>query len=179
MRRCSAGGIGGRRLSRRAIATFASLALTALMASTASASGSEELAMTDLLDWIAATTEHEVDRVRRALPAIVFATPGEELRFGDESLRIAPEMGGIWDTEHRLIVLVEPWHAADPVDLSILLHELVHAVQSGEGGSVCDPEAEWEAYELQARWLAERGIVMLIDWNEVWEHSLCPDDAAP
>jgi len=161
-----------------AIVTAISLSL-AVPGESASKSRFDASRLQDLLDWIEATLDRDVDGLRQSPPSIVFAEPGEELDLGDQSLMIAPEMGGVWDTETRQIILVQPWNATDPVDLSILLHELVHALQADEGVSVCNPEAEVEAYGLQSSWLAEHDIVMLVDWSEVWEHAPCGVESAP
>lgn len=133
----------------------------------------------ELLDWIEDRTGHDVEGLRRSLPSIVLAALGDELRFGDESILITPQIGGLWNTETQQIVLVEPWQASAPIDLSILLHELVHAVQADAGGSVCNPDAEWEAYSLQVTWLAEHDVVMFVDWNEVLEHATCEEEVPP
>lgn len=140
----------------------------------------------ELLDWIegnAPTIEsnvlYAVDPLRRKPPDIVFAEPGDPIELGGELLVVDPMMGGVWDADERLIVLVQPWHSSEPVDRSILLHELVHAVQSANGASVCDADAEWEAYAMQTQWLAERDIIMFVDWEEVARYAHCPLESAP
>ena len=53
---------------------------------------------------------------------------------------------------------------ADPVARSILVHELVHYRQHSEGAiglhETCEAwlEREWEAYDVQIRWLVEQNV---------------------
>jgi hypothetical protein len=57
------------------------------------------------------------------------------------------------------VYLPETWRSGGLRDQSILLHELVHHVQSfNKVVPVCPAALERQAYELQATWLREQGV---------------------
>ena len=60
----------------------------------------------------------------------------------------------IYDAPGGTIYLSEGWRADSPVDVSILVHELVHHLQRAAGLDYACPAASEElAYEAQERWL--------------------------
>ena len=64
----------------------------------------------------------------------------------------------LYDGRIDTIYLSEGWDRRDPVDISVLVHELVHHLQQKAGLQYACPQArEALAYEAQARWLAMFG----------------------
>lgn len=81
----------------------------------------------------------------------------------------------LYHADSRTILLRPDWRAEDLRDRSILLHELVHHMQAGAGRAYpCSGAREREAYELQARWLDERGgdLFQLMGMNSLFFHAL-------
>jgi hypothetical protein len=61
-------------------------------------------------------------------------------------------------SEH-LIYLADSWNKDDPVDQSILVHELVHHLQIEDHIQfACWGRYEAQAYELQIQWLRTQGV---------------------
>lgn len=61
-------------------------------------------------------------------------------------------------SEH-LIYLADGWNKNDPVDQSILVHELVHHLQIEDHIQLaCWGRYEAQAYEIQIRWLRTQGV---------------------
>lgn len=131
-----------------------------------------------LVAWIGQASGLETEAVNADPPDILFVAPGDTVRLGRDVLEIPPRMRGAYQTNSETILLVLPWNIADPIDQSVLLHELAHVVQLAAGGWRCDAETEWQAYELQQRWLAERGITIHLDWLAIGAASHC-GPAAP
>ncbi|MFC7332200.1 DUF6647 family protein [Rhodocista pekingensis] len=74
-----------------------------------------------------------------------------------------------------LIVLDnETWSEADVVEVSYLLHELVHHVQARQGYVPACPAAyERDTYNLQNEWLKEQGRAPLYTADWIAEKSRC------
>lgn len=88
---------------------------------------------------------------------------------------------GLYDPDAQTIYLVRPWDARNPFDVSVLLHELVHHRQNGEGAHwYCPGAQELDAYRLQDAWLAELGLEANVNWIAVILESGCtPRDIHP
>ena len=171
---------GGTEATSRALRALVTVLAFALSPCAGEAEVGEEAGMIDeLLHWIGKRGGLEVDTVRAAPPRILIADVGEWLGSDKGGFEVAVDWAGAWDPELGAIVLVWPWSAGDLFDRSVLLHELVHAVQSANGRNLCDPLAEREAYSLQARWLAERGTGLLVDWEAVRRRSACTAESGP
>jgi hypothetical protein len=62
---------------------------------------------------------------------------------------------GRYDTRDGTIYLTEGWNDRDFLDVSVLVHELVHGFQAAAGTTYPCPEArEALAYAVQGEWLA-------------------------
>lgn len=60
----------------------------------------------------------------------------------------------VYDDANRTILLPEGWSGSTPAELSILVHELVHHLQSAAGLRFeCPAAREKQAYAAQERWL--------------------------
>jgi len=63
-----------------------------------------------------------------------------------------------YDDNKRTIYLPEDWQGDTPVEVSVLVHELVHHLQNGAGLRFqCPQERERTAFDAQIRWLAMFG----------------------
>ena len=111
-----------------------------------------------LIGWIALKTDYNLGSVYRDPPEIVFCKVGEIVDYEAEGLLVDEILAAAYDASRRRIYLVQPWSAEDPFDLSVLLHELVHAVQLDNREWPCPGAPEWEAYTLQSLWLRDHGI---------------------
>lgn len=101
-------------------------------------------------------------------PDIRFATAEDILLFRYKAFtperrqQVLPTYAGmpearviaVYDESKRAILLPEGWSGRTPAELSILLHELVHHLQSAAGLRFeCPAERERVAYQAQERWL--------------------------
>ena len=93
-----------------------------------------------------------------ALPRIRFleARQVAAVRYGRLDAVDVDEVVAVYEPLTRSIVLANGWDAGDPVDLSVLVHEIVHHLQKQEGAvHRCPEEAEAPAYIAQEAWLAQ------------------------
>ncbi len=131
-----------------------------------------------LIGWIALKTDYDLSAVYRDPPEIVFCQVGEIVDYEAEGLIVDQVLAAAYDLSRRRIYLVQPWTAEEPFDLSVLLHELVHAVQLDNRDWPCPGAPEWEAYGLQSLWLREQGVAVSFDWSAIRTLSQCPPDSA-
>lgn len=146
----------------RALAGIAlALGLSAPVAATtpgspgATAAASPAL-LTAAMAWVAAVTDLPLPAQP---PTVAFSDPAAmaALRGGDGA---APGHAGaesivaLYDTTTRTIHLPPGWTGASPAEMSILVHELVHHMQTvAARPHACAAERERAAYAAQARWL--------------------------
>lgn len=133
----------------------------------------------ELVDWIARHTPYDVAMTREHPPTINLCESGSVIAYEGEDVVIEESLRAAYDLRSRTVHLILPWDPSDEFDRSVLLHELVHDVQYANRHWYCRQEPEWEAYELQERWLAERGIESGFDWLHVYFLSKCPRDIHP
>lgn len=126
-----------------------------------------------VIGWIALRTDYDLSLVYRDPPEIVFCQVGEMVDYETEGLLVDELLAAAYDLSRRRIYLVQPWTAEDPFDLSVLLHELIHAAQLDNRDWPCPGAPEWEAYTLQALWLRERGVFPNFDWKAIYRLSQC------
>lgn len=129
-----------------------------------------------LIGWIALRTDYDLSPVYRDPPEIVFCQVGEIVDYESDGLLVDEILAAAYDLSRRRIYLVRPWTAEDPFDLSVLLHELIHAVQLDNRDWPCPGAPEWEAYMLQSLWLRDQGIIPGFDWNSIYKLSQCPPE---
>ena len=106
--------------------------------------------------WLAA----EFDLPPAPLPAIRLSSPaamgalyrgGATLADGTDARRVV----ALYDRRQATIHLPEGWTGTSAVEMSMLVHEMVHHLQASAGWEPgCPAEVEALAYEAQARWLA-------------------------
>jgi hypothetical protein len=123
--------------------------------------------MTAIVLWLSVNfgmpPTHDYPRVEFVPPATMAA-----LRFrglaSDRSMSLAADSQvpdawqgayALYDDTKRVIYLYEEWTGATAAELSVLVHEMVHHLQSVGGLKYnCPQEREKPAYEAQSRWLA-------------------------
>ena len=111
-------------------------------------------AMISLLAWLAVNTNYTIPTSERDLPIVEYRTPAE--------FQTTKGFGDVWatyDPVTNVIHLRKPFDVSDPVYRSVLLHELVHFLQTRNGKqSICRGFREAEAYDLEFQWLKEQGF---------------------
>ncbi len=99
--------------------------------------------------------------------------------MGGETCLTDTRLRGLFDPDAVRIWLVRTWNPENPKDLGVLLHELVHAHQTGQRWE-CPQAMEWPACKLHELWLQENGITAEFDWLAVYLQSYCrPRDQHP
>ena len=117
-----------------------------------------------LMAWASAQTG--IDPAA-TLPDVVYAAPEEMIRMqypnGDGGAAASGiRVVALYDPDDAEIYLPLGFDARDPVDVSVLLHELVHHMQYQAGVSyACRGEMERVAYETQGEYLSSVGIDLL------------------
>jgi hypothetical protein len=112
-----------------------------------------------MLAWIARKTELDVPN----RPQIAFVSK-QELREKFTGLKsdksdLVLELRAVYLPVELTIYLPDTWQPSDAIQKSILLHELVHHVQTSNKLTFpCRGARERMAFELQALWLREQGI---------------------
>lgn len=90
------------------------------------------------------------------VPALV-GVPDAELiakRYGPAATVRPGEVVAIYDDDGRTIYLSESWTGGTPAELSVLVHEMVHHLQStADMRFACPAEREVLAYRAQDAWL--------------------------
>ncbi len=103
------------------------------------------------VEFVSATKMEEV-RKRRLTAAGQADAPRSEALASNGA---GHGVHGIYDDQGQTIYLPQGWTAASPADLSVLIHELAHHVQSvSKLRYDCAGAREKLAYEAQSRWLA-------------------------
>jgi hypothetical protein len=133
----------------------------------------------DLTAWIETNSALDTAGIATRPPEIMLCAPQDTLAYGGASLIVEDDMLAAYDRSSRRIYLVEWWDISAPRAIAALLHELVHAAQFDTLEWDCHQAAEWQAYRLQAKWLAEQGIDAGFDWGTIALRSLCPSGVHP
>ncbi|MGQ3486991.1 DUF6647 family protein [Roseovarius pacificus] len=85
----------------------------------------------------------------------------------------------LYDPDRSEILLVRPWDPSNALDVSVLLHELVHHRQAPHHW-YCPAAQELSAYRLQEAWLVEQGLSIDVNWVAVVLDAGCtPQDIHP
>jgi len=127
----------------------------------------------ELIGWIGEHSDYEVGTLHENPPKISFCDCGETIDYEGRTVVVHEPVKGIYDLEINRITLVRPWNRQDLLNISSLLHELVHVVQYHSKKWPCWHATEWEAYKLQEQWLLERGIDPGFNWVEIRLLSSC------
>lgn len=127
----------------------------------------------DLIAWVGEHSEYDVTAFLDDPPQISFCDSGETIDYEGQSVVVHEYVKGVYDLEVNSITLVRPWDRQDLLNISTLLHELVHVVQYHSKQWPCWHATEWEAYKLQEQWLMERDIDPKFNWVEIHLLSSC------
>ena len=133
----------------------------------------------ELITWIGANTGYDIRHSLADPPVVSFCDIGDTIHYEATDIVVEAPMAAAYDLAERRVFLVRPWDPSKPEDLSTLLHELAHDVQFLNRDWPCSQAPEWQAYGLQARWLAEQGIDAKFDWLQVYVASKCRRDIHP
>ena len=103
--------------------------------------------------------------IRKVPPAQIAAlryrgvlNPLEPAPLGDSTTH---DVVAVYDRRTETIYLPLQWTGANPVELSILVHEMVHHLQKeADLKYMCLQEGERLAYAAQDRWLNEAGLTL-------------------
>ncbi len=133
----------------------AALAFCVILAGTAGTATARDLP--SLLDtimlWLVANFELDATR---ELPTLAQLSDAEmvAMRYGEDAEVRPGEIVALYDDAGRMILLSESWTGDTPAELSVLVHEMVHHLQSASGARfACPAEREVVAYRAQDAWL--------------------------
>ena len=149
-----------------------------------------EVIMTLML-WISTTTGWAIPEP----PTITYIESGQEMfmisndcynkpdqficsTYNPETTKIL----GLYNNETRTVILNKDFWRASVKDQSILLHELIHHMQYSNNWDQyrkkCKGDIEKEAYDLQEKWLEQRGLTLgkTIDLGPLMRHVLTQCD---
>lgn len=125
--------------------------------------------ITELETWLDA---HAGYPPREAVPTVHIVSETEAIMLNGLAGRGHGRNRGLYDADIETIYLVRPWNAANPEDVSVLLHELFHHRQVGHH-FVCPAAQEAAAYRLQDAWLSERGLRANVNWFAISMEAAC------
>ncbi|WP_299361129.1 DUF6647 family protein [uncultured Paracoccus sp.] len=94
------------------------------------------------------------------VPALASLSHAElvAMRYGPEATVAPGEVVAVYDDVAATIYLNEEWTGRTPAELSVLVHEMVHHMQSTAGMRfACPGEREALAYRAQEAWLGRFG----------------------
>ncbi|HYC05481.1 MAG TPA: DUF6647 family protein [Azospirillaceae bacterium] len=127
-------------------------------------------AMKPLAAWVAA----RMGMAELPLPRMVASRGALEVTDRRMNLARAGERMRALYTPGLIVVAPESWAADDPVELSFVVHELVHHAQTLLGVQApCRLALEADAYRLQNAWLMEQGRPPLYDPAWIEARSAC------
>jgi len=126
--------------------------------------------MSTIVNWLLSNFElpasHSHPRVELASPAKLAAVRYRGLVLGPQQgivivdnqatpLSLGRDLLAVYDKASRTMYLREGWTGATPAEISVLVHEMVHHLQSEAGLAYpCPAASEKLAYEAQEKWLA-------------------------
>lgn len=125
--------------------------------------------LTLVVSWLAVTTDlpASFDHPRVALaPAEQIAA----LRYPTVNPAFRPSVLAVYDDANRIIFLNDKWTGTSAVDLSVLVHEMVHHLQNrGAVKYACQGAREAPAYAAQNRFLGlfGRDVVGAFELDEM------------
>jgi hypothetical protein len=134
------------------------LRLAALcLAAATPATAAERLDAPPLIDTIALWLAANFDLPSPVEAPLLITVPAAELvaiRYGSGTTVPPGEIVATYDDARRTIYLSEGWTGRTPAELSVLVHEMVHHLQSeADMRFACPGEREAVAYRAQDAWL--------------------------
>jgi hypothetical protein len=121
--------------------------------------------LTSIVTWLAANFDlpatPDLPKVEFARPLKLAAMRYKGLMPQDPSVQAAHqrEVVAIYNDRTRTIFLSEGWTGAEPVERSVLVHEIIHHLQNlAKLKYECPAAREKLAYEAQSDWLKLHGL---------------------
>jgi len=121
-----------------------------------------EALLSTIVTWLsihfALPAIHEHPRIEFVPPVQMAALRYRGLAGRHASLHAANSIVALYHRERKIIYLAEGWNARTPAEISVLVHEMVHHLQSFSGETYgCAQEMEKPAYRAQAQFLEQYG----------------------
>lgn len=135
--------------------------------------------MRDLLGWIGRNIDHDISGSLADLPSVGFCASGDWDDYGSTTVLVDDALRGLHDWPNRRILLVMRWESSSPRNVAVLLHEFIHDVQLMGRSWECLQAPEWDAHELQEKWLSARGLDAGFNRLRICMLSRCPPDVHP
>ncbi len=132
----------------------------------------DPLLVKELLAWVSAQSGYQPPS-----PPVVIAS---RQKFVQLMRRTGARLSGARAMYIPGMVVLDnnTWDAQDAMQLSLLVHDLVHHAQLFSGKTYsCRASKEFEAYTLQNKWLAERGAGFFASDAWIERMSQCPENA--
>ena len=133
-------------------------AITLCIAIAGSATGATPREAPSLLDTVMLWLVSNFDLDVSADPPALVTVPDTELvamRYGIGTAVRPGEVVAVYDDHGRTIYLSDGWTGSTPAELSVLVHEMVHHLQSvADMRFACPAEREVVAYRAQEAWLS-------------------------
>ena len=134
-----------------------SVAIALCIAVAGTASGATLRDAPSLLGTVMLWLATNFDLAFSAEPPALVTVPDTELvamRYGVGTAVRPGEVVAVYDDPGRTIYLSDSWTGSTPAELSVLVHEMVHHLQSGSDMRfACPAEREVVAYRAQEAWL--------------------------
>jgi len=137
--------------------------------------------MTTLVSTLEGWLDAQADWPRRdGVPRVRLVSAWQAAVRRDATTSFQPgRLRGLYDPDRSEILLVRPWDPSNALDVSVLLHELVHHRQAPHHW-YCPAAQELPAYRLQEVWLVEQGLSIDVNWVAVVLDAGCtPRDIHP
>lgn len=135
----------------------AAIALCVALATAGPAAGATPRDAPSLLDTIMLWLVTNFDLAVSVDPPALVSVPDAELvtmRYGPGTDVRPGDVVAVYDDTDGTIYLSQGWTGSTPADLSVLVHEMVHHLQSAAGMRfACPGEREVLAYRAQDAWL--------------------------
>ena len=126
-----------------------------------------------LLIWIQNHSTYDILLTLRDPPTVMLRQYGEVISYEGQELVIHKALLGAYDKQANIIILTTPWSDSNTYNVSTLLHELIHFVQSNAKEWDCWGKAELEAYKLQEAYLIEHNETAQFNWVKILMSSDC------
>ena len=139
----------------------------------------ERALLTEIATWLVANFDLPASDL---LPKVEFATPGQiaaihyrgmlngQQQLAADSdpatLSAGSKIVAVYDTKTQTIFLPEGWRGTTPTEISLLVHEMVHHLQTrGQIKHACPEKREKLAFAAQARWLERFGLSLASEFE--------------
>ena len=126
-----------------------------------------------LLIWIQNHSTYDILSTLRDPPTVMLRRYGEVISYEGQEIVVHKTLLGAYDKQANIIILTTPWSDSNTYNISTLLHELIHFIQSNTREWDCWGKAELEAYKLQEAYLIEHNETPQFNWLKILMSSDC------